>query len=106
MTIKGNAGEFPTIWGSDSNSVPGLLLGMIPTKTNPEVAIILWFTTSICVYGVTGLMNIQGRVQDFTHNPQRLYKYRQMGRILTQKNQLIQTLHISYLSGSSGQPHY
>ena len=41
-------------------------------KTNQEVALIHWFTTPICVCNVTGLMNIQGGVQDITHNPQRL----------------------------------
>ena len=41
-------------------------------QTNPEVAYIHWFTTPICVCDVTGLMNIQGGIQDFTHNPQRL----------------------------------
>ena len=38
-------------------------------QTNVEAALIHWFTTSICVCDVTGLMNIQGGVQDFTHNP-------------------------------------
>ena len=38
-------------------------------QTNPEVALIHWFTTFICVHDVTALMNIQGGVQDFTHKP-------------------------------------
>ena len=32
MTIQGNTREFPTIEGSNSLSVPELLLGVIPTK--------------------------------------------------------------------------
>ena len=40
-------------------------------QTNPEAALIHWFTTSICVCD-TGYMNIQSEVQDFTHNPHSL----------------------------------
>ena len=52
-------------------------------QTNPEAALIHWFTTSICVCDITGNMNIQGGVQDFTHKPV-VYKYKQMGRIPVQ----------------------
>ena len=38
--------------------------------TNPQVALIHWFTTLNCVCDVTGNMNIQSGVQDFTqHSP-------------------------------------
>ena len=41
-------------------------------QTNHEMALIHWFTTPTCIFNVTGLMNIQGGVQDITHNPQKL----------------------------------
>ena len=37
-------------------------------QTNPEAALIHWFTTLNCVCDVTGNMNIQGGVQDFTQH--------------------------------------
>ena len=39
-------------------------------QTNPKAALIHWFTTLNCVCDVTGNMNIQGGVQNFTqHSP-------------------------------------
>ena len=39
-------------------------------QTNPEAALIHWFTILDCVCDVTGIMNIQNGVQDFTqHSP-------------------------------------
>ena len=39
-------------------------------QTNPEVALFHWFTTLNCVCDVTGNMNIQGGVKDFTQHSQ------------------------------------
>ena len=53
-------------------------------QTNPEVALIHWFTTLNCVCEVTGNMNIQGGVQDFAHHSPIAINTKWEGKILAQ----------------------
>ena len=62
-------GKSPTIEGNISLSAPGLLLGVIPIKQIQRPPKFIALHLQICVYDVTGLMNIQGGVQVFTHDP-------------------------------------
>ena len=66
-----------TISGNMYLFVPGLLLGVIPTKQIEDGLNSLVYNFPLCLYDVTGLMNIQGGLS-------RDYIRKCMGRFITQ----------------------
>ena len=77
MTVWGNAGEFQYHIRQYFPFYTWIVARGDSHQTNPVVALIHWFTFPVCVFDVTGLMNIQGGLS-------RDYISRQMGRIITQ----------------------